>query len=248
MTTIVTVFSFPSQINDCILYLQGLAQTLEPDGYFIVSRYKFYDTDEGTRIITNENSRIFRTSSFPVDQETVKTFRNAPIISIPDANASAVKRRLSVQGVATAISGTIRGTDDSWTRKDVTLTATDSEASIKIKLWNAASTLLDVGHEGTKMAIKNLVVGTFRGQVNLLSTQETCIEQIEDDDCDIIITGCCMEGDKMIALTSQQREIEVNTRLTLDEILSLLPASGVMVSGVIVDILPVNLDGNLEKI
>jgi len=52
----------------------------------------------------------------------------------------------------------------------------------------------------------------------------------------------------MIALTSQQREIEVNTRLTLDEILSLLPASGVMVSGVIVDILPVNLDGNLEKI
>ena len=58
----------------------------------------------------------------------------------------------------------------------MTLTATDSEASIKIKLWNAASTLLDVGHEGTKMAIKNLVVGTFRGQVNLLSTQETCIE------------------------------------------------------------------------
>ena len=48
--------------------------------------------------------QIFRTSSFPVDQETVKTFRNAPIISIPDANASAVKRRLSVQGIATAVS------------------------------------------------------------------------------------------------------------------------------------------------
>ena len=64
-------------------------------------------------------------------------------------------------------------------------------AWIKVKLWNTAARLVDIGHEGTKISIRNLVVRNFRGQVNLRSTQETRIEE-----------STCLVKDRFVSTSS----------------------------------------------
>ena len=131
----------------------------------VLTDFEITSKPDKTFIRITENSKVFKTSAFAVDQAVVDNFMHAPMVSIAEALGSPAKRRLSIEGKVVNVSP--KKQSQGWTRTDVLVA--DAQQRICCKLWNVE---FDVNH-GDVCALTNLVLDEFNDQKSLNSSDES---------------------------------------------------------------------------